>query len=512
MRVNIHQFNYKTKDYEYNTLQIEKSLNESSDEVLNIFSELSLCGSPLYDSSLYADIYKETSLCGEKLLQTKKSFIVGTVAKGEENMKYNALVFVNRGEVVGLATKRNLGRFDTHFSIGNGIEVIKYQEKTLAFGFVDDFENFVKKKIKTDVVILTSSELFDKDDKEEIIKTLSFYARQINTKIIYVNRIGGEGSFIFAGGSFIMNERGEICEKLPMFEDGNIFADLENIKPKTFAPLCYEEKIFNAAVLGLKDYFHKNNINKAVIGLSGGIDSAVAVVIGATALGKENVTGVLMPSKYSSDHSVKDAELSAKNLGIKYLTLPIEDIFNSSLTTMQPVFEGTKPNTAEENLQARTRCMIIMAICNKIGAAMLNTSNKSESAVGYGTLYGDDSGAMSVLGDLYKTDVYKLARWINSKREIIPNNSIIKPPSAELRFNQKDSDTLPEYDVLDNVLREYIDNKLDYSELIKKGYEEKLVQRVIHLMKINEWKRHQEAPALRYSKTCFTTDYKQPIS
>lgn len=512
MRVNIHQFNYKTKDYQYNTLQIEKVLKESNDEVLNIFSELSLCGTPLYDATLYSDIYKETSLCGERLLQIKKSFIVGTVAKGEENTKYNALVFINKGEVVGLATKRDLGRFDTHFSVGNGIEVVKYEEKILAFGFVSDFENFVKKKIKTDVVILCSSALFDKDDKEEIIKTLSFYARQMNTKIIYVNRIGGEGSFIFDGGSFIMNERGEICEKLSMFEESNIFADLENIKSKTFVPLCYEEKIFRAGVLGLKDYFHKNNIHKAVIGLSGGIDSAVAVVFGVVALGKENVTGVLMPSKYSSDHSIKDAKLSAENLGINYLTLSIEEIFESSLKTMQPIFEGTKPNTAEENLQARARCMIVMAICNKIGAAMLNTSNKSESAVGYGTLYGDDSGAISVLGDLYKTDVYKLAHWINRKKEIIPNNSIIKPPSAELRFNQKDSDSLPEYDVLDEVLKDYIDNKLDYSQLLKKGYDEKLVQRVIHLVKINEWKRHQEAPALRYSKTCFTTDYKQPIS
>ena len=179
---------------------------------------------------------------------------------------------------------------------------------------------------------------------------------------------------------------------------------------------------------------------------------------------------------------------------------------------MQPIFEGTEPNTAEENLQARARCMIVMAIGNKIGAAMLNTSNKSESAVGYGTLYGDDSGAISVLGDLYKTDVYRIARWINKDKELIPWNSINKAPSAELRFNQKDSDTLPEYDELDKVLVDYIDKGLSRSELINKGYEESLVNRVLHLFKINEWKRHQEAPALRYSKTCFTTDYKQPIS
>jgi len=363
------------------------------------------------------------------------------------------------------------------------------------------------------VFILCSNELFDKDDNEEIMNTLSFYARQTKAKIIYVNRTGAEGSFIFSGRSFIMNERGEICEKLPMFENGSVFADLKKIKPKKqFNALCYEEKIFKAGVLGIKDYFHKNNIHKAVIGLSGGIDSALAVVLGVEALGKENVTGILMPSKYSSDHSLMDAKASAENLGIEYFTLPIEDIFEASLRTMQPIFEGREPNTAEENLQARIRCMIVMAFGNKMGAAMLNTSNKSESAVGYGTLYGDDSGAISVLGDLYKTDVYRLAKWINSKKEIIPFSSINKPPSAELRYNQKDSDTLPEYDLLDNVLTDHIDKGLDFSQLIKKGYEKELVERVLHLLKINEWKRHQEAPALRYSKTCFTTDYKQPIS
>lgn len=512
MKVNISQFNYKTLNCQTNTAMIREVLAKSNDDVLNIFGELSICGSPLFDSALNKDLYKESSLCGEELLKEKKSFIVGCVAKGEEDCRYNAMVFVDKGEVIGLATKRNLGRFDTHFTIGNGLEVVKYEGKTLAFGFLSDLENFVKRKLKTDLIVLCSNELFDKDDKDEVISTLSFYARQMNIKIIYVNRVGGEGCYVFSGSSFVMNERGEVCERLPMFEKGNIFVELDNIKAKTFQPLCYEEKIFKAGVLGLRDYFAKNNIKKAVIGLSGGIDSAVAVVFGVEALGKDNVIGVLMPSKYSSDHSVNDALLSAENLQIKHHTIPIQDIFEASLKTMQPIFEGTEPNTAEENLQARARCMIVMAIGNKIGAAMLNTSNKSESAVGYGTLYGDDSGAISVLGDLYKTDVYRIARWINKDKELIPWNSINKAPSAELRFNQKDSDTLPEYDELDKVLVDYIDKGLSRSELINKGYEESLVNRVLHLFKINEWKRHQEAPALRYSKTCFTTDYKQPIS
>ncbi|MBR1770317.1 MAG: NAD(+) synthase [Bacteroidales bacterium] len=512
MKVNICQFNYRTNDCKSNFDKIKSVLDKSDAEVLNVFSELSVCGAPLFDLTLYKEIYESSSVYGEMLCQTGKTFIVGTVAKGEENYNYNALVFVADGEVVALSTKRNLSRFDSHFTQGNGLEVIKHKGKTIAFGFIEDFESFILKKIKTDIIILCSNQLFDKDDKEENLRTLSFYARQLNADIVFVNRVGAEGSFIFSGGSFIVNKQGDTCEKLSLFEEETTLADTDAMKAKKFVPLCYEEKIFKAGVLGLRDYFRKNNIKKAVIGLSGGIDSAVAVVFGAEALGKENVMGVLMPSKFSSEHSLIDAEKSAKNLGINYLTVPIEDIFEASLKTMQPVFEGTEPNTAEENLQARARCMIVMAIGNKTGAAMLNTSNKSESAVGYGTLYGDDSGALSVLGDLYKTDVYRVAKWINREAEIIPDNSIKKAPSAELRFNQKDSDTLPEYDVLDEILVDYIDNKLSFSELLSKGYDEKLLQRVFRLVKINEWKRHQEAPALRYSKSCFTTDYKQPIS
>jgi NAD+ synthase (glutamine-hydrolysing) len=311
----------------------------------------------------------------------------------------------------------------------------------------------------------------------------------------------------------LLMEKGERVALLPAFEEKTEYCDaLEFLMPLKQLMLPQEEKIYQATIIGIRDYFAKNHINKAVIGLSGGIDSAVVVVLAVKALGKDNVIGILMPSEFSTEHSITDAEQSAINLGIKYYTIPIKDIFQSSLNALKPIFEGTKPGTAEENLQARARCLVVMGVANKIGAAMMNTSNKSESAVGYGTLYGDDSGAIGAIGDLFKTEVYKLANYINKEEEIIPKNSIIKAPSAELHYDQKDSDSLPEYDVLDRILKEYIENHLTKEEIINKGFEKQVVEKVLTLINRNEWKRHQEAPALRLSKSCFTTDFINPIS
>lgn len=512
MKINICQFNYKTAECKINTQKLHDVLEKSNDEVLNVFGELSLSGSPLYNKNLYLDLYTESHQLCEQLCKTNKSFILGMPNKDENGNCYNSLIFVNKGKVLATASKKHLSRFDLNFSTGNGIESLTFEGKKLAFGFLEDLKSSSLNCGDTEVLILCGNTLFDKDDEGKLISTLSSYAKNLKTQIVYVNRVGAEGCYVFNGSSFVVNEKGEVCKQLDMFEEQESILDMEILKSETIKAPCYEERIYKASVLGLKEYFEKNHIKKAVIGLSGGIDSAVVVVLGVAALGKENVTGILMPSEYSTEHSVSDAEKSAKNLGINYLTIPIKGMFHASLEAMKPVFEGTEPNTAEENLQARARLMIVMAVGNKTGAAMLNTSNKSESAVGYGTLYGDDSGAISAIGDLFKTDVYRLAKWINRNEEIIPFNSIEKAPSAELHYDQKDSDTLPEYDILDKILKDYIENHKSKSELISMGYEQNMVERVLHLFKINEWKRHQEAPAIRLSKTCFTTDFFNPIS
>jgi len=264
-------------------------------------------------------------------------------------------------------------------------------------------------------------------------------------------------------------------------------------------------------VLGVKDYFGKLGFKKAILGLSGGIDSAVVAALTQRALGKDNVRVILMPSQFSSDHSVNDARRLAQNLGVQYDIIPIQEIYESYETALRPHFWGQPFNIAEENIQARARGMLLMAFSNKFGNILLNTSNKSEMAVGYGTLYGDMCGGLSVIGDVYKTEVYELARFINKDGEVIPENIITKPPSAELRPDQKDSDSLPDYDILDEILYQYIENRQSPSDLIEKGFDEKLVRKVLRLVNINEFKRYQTAPVIRVSHKSFGMGRRMPI-
>ena len=296
-------------------------------------------------------------------------------------------------------------------------------------------------------------------------------------------------------------------------EEMKVF-DLEEIEKCTVDKVQPKEKvslIHDALVLGISDYFRKLGFKKAVLGLSGGIDSALATTLAVEALGRENVRVLLMPSEYSSEHSLVDAMALANNLRIRFDVVPIKDINASYLTTLQPWFEELPSNVTEENLQARIRGMLLMAISNKFGNILLNTSNKSEMAVGYGTLYGDMCGGLAVLGDLYKTEVYEVARYINRDKEIIPENSLIKPPSAELRPGQKDSDSLPPYDILDPVLYEYIENRKGPKEIIAMGYDKALVERVLRMVNINEFKREQTAPVLRISSKAFGMGRRMPI-
>ncbi|HUP16862.1 MAG TPA: NAD+ synthase [Acidimicrobiia bacterium] len=344
---------------------------------------------------------------------------------------------------------------------------------------------------------------------------LSERARAAGVPVVYLNMVGGQDELVFDGHSVVLASSGDVVHRSPQFEEDLflIDLDLDGPRPGKVSPLLgTEEEIYRAVQLGLGDYVRKNGFQQVVIGLSGGIDSALTAVIAADALGPDSVIGVSMPSRFSSEHSKTDAEDLAKRLGIRFESIPIDDVFQAYLDTLGPIFEGTEAGVAEENVQARIRGAILMAISNKFGPMVLATGNKSEMAAGYATIYGDMVGGYSVLKDIFKTMVYKLAAWRNSVSEVIPENTIVKPPSAELRPNQKDSDSLPPYDELDPILRLYIEEDRGVEEIIAIGHDPDTVRRMTRLVDRNEYKRRQAAPGVKITTKSFGRDRRLPIT
>jgi NAD+ synthase (glutamine-hydrolysing) len=365
-----------------------------------------------------------------------------------------------------------------------------------------------------DFILNLSASPFDFNHAKDRIKTLKANVERYGVPMFYVNHVGSQTEIIFDGGSIVMSPDQMVFDEMPYFEQSIRTYDLDEVKKGGKNQEQPKEKIqliHDALVLGIKDYFKKLGLKTAILGLSGGIDSAIVAVLAVRALGNENVRVLLMPSQFSSGHSVEDAQELAKNLNIQQDLIAIEQVYKSFDSTLEPIFKGTNFGIAEENLQARIRGMLLMALSNKFGNILLNTSNKSEAAVGYGTLYGDMAGGLAVLGDVYKTEVYELAHYINKDEEIIPINIITKAPSAELRPNQKDSDSLPEYDILDQILFNYIEKRKGPGELYAMGFEPTLVDRILRLVNTNEFKRGQMAPVLRVSSKSFGVGRRMPI-
>ncbi|MDG4551466.1 MAG: NAD+ synthase [Candidatus Contendobacter sp.] len=336
--------------------------------------------------------------------------------------------------------------------------------------------------------------------------------------IVYVNLVGGQDELVFDGGSMAVSGRGELTQRAPFCVDGlypvdfNVGATVEPTPGAVAAEPGEEEAIYRAIVLGVRDYVTKNGFPGVVLGLSGGIDSALTLAIAVDALGPERVEAVLMPSRYTADMSNTDAELEARALGVKYHVLPIEPAFQSFLHILQPVFAGLPPDIAEENIQARCRGVLLMAISNKTGKMVLTTGNKSETAVGYSTLYGDMAGGFAPIKDVLKTMVYRLAAWRNRQAPVIPQRVFDRPPSAELRPDQTDQDSLPPYEVLDAILRDYVEEDHSVEELIVAGFDRATVERVARLVIVNEYKRRQAAPGVRITPRAFGRDRRYPIT
>ena len=362
-----------------------------------------------------------------------------------------------------------------------------------------------------DVLLNLSASPFHSEKPKERHSMLSFLARRIGVPVIYCNAIGGNDQLVFDGNSAGYSSRGEVITQCPGFCESLEIVDTEGAV-KAYQSSDRLEELFNALVLGLRDYIRKCGFKKVVIGLSGGIDSALTAALAAEALGAKNVLGVTMPSEFSSSGSVHDSESLANNLGITFEKISIGKSFESLKNDLSSIFSETEEDITEENMQARLRGLLLMSISNKKGCLLLTTGNKSELAVGYCTIYGDMCGGLAVISDLPKMTVYELSRWINREEEIIPRNTIDKPPSAELRPDQKDQDTLPEYELLDQILEMYIDDALSVSDIINRGYDKETVDWISRRVDLNEWKRGQAAPGLRVTSKAFGIGRRIPIA
>lgn len=518
MKIHIVQHDVRTLRMEENLEWIVKELEaqESKEALLTVFPACTVCGAPLFAAAGYTDVQKRAQAVLQELIARSehRAFLVGMPLQIQDKGLCNAIVFVQNNAIRGVVTKKYLTVDEQKYFVrGEGVQLIDFHDQRIAIGFYEDLKELSKGYVdQPDMVVCCGSQVFDYQKPYRIRYRMSKIVETLNASLVYVNRTGGEGSYLYAGGSMAMNAAGGVLCQLPYFEEACQTIDMQQLETVEDEKPEAVELVYKALVCGIRDYFHKNGLQRAVLGLSGGIDSALVAVLAVDALGAENVHGLLMPSQYSTDHSVKDAVDLADNLGMKYDIVPIRPMFDEFVKSLKPVFGDRAEDVTEENLQARIRGTLVMSYANKFGALALNTTNRSEAAMGYGTLYGDSCGSLAVIGDLYKTEVYQLSEWINRDGIRIPQNSITKAPSAELRPGQKDSDSLPDYGVLDAILNLYLDENMTEDEIVDEGYNRDTVQLAIRKTRQNEWKRLQFAPQLKVSPMSFGLDRRWPIS
>jgi NAD+ synthase (glutamine-hydrolysing) len=539
MKIAIAQLNYHIGNFEGNLQKMLKATAEAKSKGadLVVFGELATTGYPARDFLEFRDFIRLADETVDALREASYGIgiIVGspTINPFEEGKDlFNSAYFLHEGETLHIQHKTLLPTYDVfdeyrYFEPAKHHSTVNFKGKRIAVTVCEDLWNVgnnnplytecpmdIMIPEEPDLIINISASPFDYNHAAERIEVLRANAKRYRIPIFYSNICGAQTEIIFDGGSIIMSPDGSVYDELSYFKEETRYYQLDDVIKGGYYREQPKEKIaliHDALILGLQDYFGKLGLTKAILGLSGGIDSAVTAVMATRALGKENVRGLLMPSSYSSSHSVDDAKALAENLGIRYDILPIAEPFDAFNKMLAGLMEGKPFDVTEENIQARCRAIYLMAVSNKHGNILLNTTNKSEMAVGYGTMYGDLAGGLSVLADIYKTEVYLLADYINKDAQVIPQNSITKPPSAELRPGQKDSDSLPEYHLLDPILYMYIEKRLGPQEIIDMGYDEKLVRRILRLVNINEFKRHQTAPVLRVSPKAFGVGRRVPI-
>jgi len=554
MKIFLAQQNYHIGNIEANSQKIITAIQQARHQgaQLVVFSELAVCGYPPRDFLYFKDFVQACDNAILKIAQYADGIavLVGAPQVNEQIQGkdlYNAVYFLENKEIKQVIHKTCLPTYDVfdedrYFEPATHWELINLKNKKIAVTICEDIWNLGDNplyvdcpmdnliKMKPDVMINLSASPFDYTHDEDRKAAVKANVTKYKLPLFYCNAVGSQTEIVFDGSSLVFDKESNLCGRLKSFEedyqmfelmdDGSIHCPIlepaQNVPDKENNPALLDEKlhidqVYRALVMGIKDYFDKMGFKKAIIGSSGGIDSAVTLCLACEALGAQNVLAVLMPSEYSTNHSVTDAETLSKNYSNPYKILPIKNIYESFLSELKPVFKNLPFSVAEENIQSRTRGNLLMAIANKFGYILLNTSNKSELATGYGTLYGDMAGGIGVLGDCYKLQIYELAKYINRNNEWIPNHIITKPPSAELRPGQKDSDSLPDYNILDKILYQYIEQSKGPVEIKAMGFEATLVDRVLKMVNINEYKRNQFCPIIRISPKAFGVGRRMPI-
>jgi len=554
MKLFLAQQNYLIGDFETNTKKIIEAIEsaKASGGDLILFSELSVCGYPPRDFLEFQDFVSKCDAAINLIRQHADTIavVVGAPVRNKRiqgKELHNAAYFLFEKEIKAVIHKTCLPTYDVfdedrYFEPAYEWNLVSYKGKKIAITICEDIWNLGDNPLyrtcpmdellpqQPDLILNMSASPFDYTHVEDRKAIIRKNVEKYRLPLLYCNCVGSQTEIVFDGGSLVFDAKANLIKQLPLFEesltavnwneDGSFSEAVQTVSyllpeqelsPVLLQPsLCIAE-IHDALVSGIRDYFRKMGFTKAILGSSGGIDSAVTLALACTALGKENVRAVLLPSAYSTPHSVDDAEQLSRNLGNPYDIVPIKEVYASFLETLKPIFGNLPFGLAEENLQSRTRGNLLMAIANKFGHILLNTSNKSELATGYGTLYGDMAGGLGVLGDCYKLQVYELARYINRDKEIIPENIISKPPSAELRPGQKDSDSLPDYAELDPILYQYIERRQGPNEIKDLGFNTALVDRVLRMVNMNEYKRNQFCPIIRISPKAFGVGRRMPI-
>jgi len=535
MKIAIAQYNPKVGDLNGNiskTIEyIEKAKEKECDLV--VFPELSITGYPPRDLLLRDDFLKACDRALEEIMPYTQGIgvIVGTVIDdGNGFLLHNSALLIHDGRIIGRVDKSLLPNYDVfeearYFLPSKQVKCIEFKGMRLGISICEDIWNdkdiFGHERYSRnildelyahnpDIFINLSASPYHYQKHEIRKEMLAHYTKKYGIPFIYVNQIGGNDELIFDGSSMVYDAEGQLILHGKTFEEDMIIYDTEKSYPGL--PDWKEDIswMYRGLVYGVRDYFHKNGFSKALLGLSGGIDSALVACIAAEALGRKNVLGVMMPSRYTSQESKDDARQLANNLGIEYREITIENLFDDYIGIFNPKGE-IHGDLAEENIQARIRGSLLMFIANREGRVLLCPSNKSEIAVGYSTLYGDSCGGIAVIGDILKTEVYELCRYVNRDIEIIPNNIITKAPSAELREDQKDEDSLPPYSILDKVLKMYIEERVPLEEIINKGYDRQTVYRIINMIDRAEYKRRQIPPIIKLSDGDFGMGRRHPM-